>query len=73
MRQAVLYQDETGVWVAEVPSLPGCISQGATRDEALANIADAAEAWIEGMTELGEPVPEAPGRVEVHAIPGTAA
>ena len=38
MRQVVLYEDETGFWVAEVPSLPGCNSQGKTRDEALANI-----------------------------------
>ncbi len=59
MRQAVIYQDEDGGWVAEVPSLPGCISQGETRGEALQNIADAAELWIESMRELGEPIPSA--------------
>jgi predicted RNase H-like HicB family nuclease len=68
MRQAVIYQDEDGGWVAEVPSLPGCISQGDTREEALLNIADAAELWIESMHELGEPIPPASGHVEVVPI-----
>lgn len=68
MRRVVLIQDETGTWVAEVPSLPGCISQGATRDEALANIAEAAELWIETVTELGGPVPPDDRGVEVATI-----
>ena len=48
MRQAVVYadQDDDG-WVAEVPSLPGCISQGDTREEVLRNIREAIETWIE--------------------------
>jgi predicted RNase H-like HicB family nuclease len=52
-----LEQDEDGIYVAEVPSLPGCISQGVTRDEALANIKEAMEAYIESLEERGEPVP----------------
>ncbi len=50
-------QDEDGVFVAEVPSLPGCISQGATRTEALANIKEAIAGYIESLEAHGEPVP----------------
>ena len=42
MRQVILFRDvEDGGWVAEVPSLPGCVSQGDTKEEALANVRDA--------------------------------
>ncbi|TVQ30920.1 MAG: type II toxin-antitoxin system HicB family antitoxin [Phycisphaeraceae bacterium] len=73
MRQVILYQDEDGIWVAEVPSLPGCISQGATRDEAMANIREAAIAWIEAVREMGEPVPSSDEdrRVEVDTLTET--
>ena len=52
-------QDEDGVFVAEVPSLPGCISQGDTRAEALANVKEAIEAYLESLEAHGEPVPPA--------------
>ena len=42
-------QDEAGYYTAEVPALPGCLSQGKTRDEAIANIKEAIEGWIEVM------------------------
>ena len=42
-------QDETGYYVAEVPALPGCLSQGKTYDEAIANIKEAIEGWLEVM------------------------
>jgi predicted RNase H-like HicB family nuclease len=42
-------QDESGYYVAEVPALPGCLSQGKTYDEALVNIKEAIEGWIEVM------------------------
>ncbi|MCK9420427.1 MAG: type II toxin-antitoxin system HicB family antitoxin [Nitrospirae bacterium] len=42
-------QDESGYYVAEVPALPGCLSQGKTHEEALANIKEAIEGWIEVM------------------------
>ncbi len=58
MRHAVLYQDENGDWVAEVPSLPGCVSGGSTKSEALANIAEAAELLEEVMRENGDVVPQ---------------
>ena len=42
-------QDEDGFFVAEVPALPGCLSQGKTEEEALANIKEAVEGWLEVM------------------------
>ena len=42
-------QDEAGYYVAEVPALPGCFSQGKTREEAIANIKQAIEGWLEVM------------------------
>jgi predicted RNase H-like HicB family nuclease len=50
-------QDEDGVFVAEVPSLPGCISQGKTRAEALKNIQEAIEVYLESLKAHDEPVP----------------
>lgn len=55
--RVIIEQDEDGVFVAEVPSLPGCISQGKTRTEALANIKEAMEGYLESLREHGEPVP----------------
>ncbi|HEX9764773.1 MAG TPA: type II toxin-antitoxin system HicB family antitoxin [Candidatus Acidoferrales bacterium] len=46
MRQVVLYPGEDGYWVAECPSLPGCLSQGKTRDEAIANVREALRLYI---------------------------
>jgi predicted RNase H-like HicB family nuclease len=43
----VVEQDEAGYFVAEVPALPGCLSKGKTRDEAIANVKDAIEGWLE--------------------------
>jgi antitoxin HicB len=51
--------DEDGVFVAEVPSLPGCVSQGRTRAEALANVREAIAAYLESLEAHGEPVPPA--------------
>jgi predicted RNase H-like HicB family nuclease len=42
-------QDEAGYFVAEVPALPGCLSQGRTREEAIKNIQEAIEGWLEVM------------------------
>jgi predicted RNase H-like HicB family nuclease len=56
-RQVFLYQDESGGWVAECPSLPGCNSQGDTSEEAVANIRAAIELFVSVLEELGEPVP----------------
>ncbi len=69
MRQVVLSPDhEDGGWVAEVPSLPGCISQGGTREEAIENIRDAIDVWIDGAQAVGIPVPEEQFGVQVYVV-----
>ena len=56
-RRVLLYPGEDGFIVAEVPSLPGCISQGRTRDEALAHVREAINLHVEVLRERGEPLP----------------
>ncbi|MBO9369573.1 MAG: type II toxin-antitoxin system HicB family antitoxin [Chloroflexi bacterium] len=58
MRQVLIYPGEDGFWVAECPSLPGCISQGKTREEAIANIKEAIRGYIAALQEDELPVPE---------------
>ncbi len=55
--RVVIEIDEDGVYIAQCPSLPGCISQGKTREEALENIKDAIKGYIESLRKHGEPVP----------------
>ena len=50
------------VYVAEVPELPGCMAHGPTQDEALANIREAMDLWIETAEEFGDPIPAPKGR-----------
>jgi antitoxin HicB len=57
--RVVIEPDEDGVFVAECPALPGCISQGKTRSEALANIKDAMTGYLASLKNHGEPVPPA--------------
>jgi len=57
-RQVLLYPGEDGYFVVEVPSLPGCISQGKTRAEALINIEEAINLYIEVLQDRGEIVAE---------------
>jgi predicted RNase H-like HicB family nuclease len=57
MRQVILYPGEDGYIVVECPSLPGCISQGKTREEAIENIREAIQLYIEVLIEKGLPVP----------------
>ena len=58
MRQVLVYPGEDGYWVAECPSLPGCISQGRTRQESITNIKEAIDGYVEVLKEDGLPVPE---------------
>lgn len=58
MRQVIIYPGEDGYWIAQCTSLPGCISQGKTKEEAIANIKEAIEVYIESLQEDGLPVPE---------------
>ncbi|MBI3004860.1 MAG: type II toxin-antitoxin system HicB family antitoxin [Ignavibacteriales bacterium] len=55
--RVTISQDEDGKFVAEVPSLPGCISQGNTRSEAVKNIQEAMEAYLESLKKHNEPIP----------------
>ena len=58
MRQVIIYSGEDGYWVAECLSLPGCISQGQTREEAILNIREAIQGYISSLEEDGLQVPE---------------
>ncbi|HTQ40604.1 MAG TPA: type II toxin-antitoxin system HicB family antitoxin [Pirellulales bacterium] len=58
MRQVVIYPGEDGYWVAECPSLPGCVSQGKTREETIANIREAIDVYIEALKDDSLAVPE---------------
>lgn len=70
MRYRVLIeQDEDGVFVAECPALPGCVSQGATRQEALINIKDAIAGYIASLLKHDEPIPPSI-QEEMVEIPG---
>ena len=60
-----LQRDEDGAWVAECPSIPGCVSQGDTRDAALSNIREAIAACLEVRAELGLPLTVETQQVEV--------
>lgn len=68
MRQVILIPDETGGYVVEVPSLPGCYSEGDTVEEALANIREAIELHLEVMVEAGEEVPEDAGEILIRQV-----
>lgn len=50
-------QDEDGMFIATVPSLPGCISQGASREAAIENVRDAASGYLESLRQHDEPIP----------------
>jgi predicted RNase H-like HicB family nuclease len=58
MRQVIIYPGEDGYWVVECPSLPGCISQGSTKEEAVANIKEAIRGYVAALEEDSLPVPE---------------
>jgi predicted RNase H-like HicB family nuclease len=69
MRQVIMYPGEDGYIVVMCPSLPGCISQGETESEALTNIKEAIELWIEDAIAHGEDVPEDyPAPIQVAAV-----
>ncbi|MFV2057929.1 MAG: type II toxin-antitoxin system HicB family antitoxin [Thiohalomonadales bacterium] len=58
MRQVVISHGEDGYWVAECQSLPGCISQGKTREEAIVNIKEAIEGYVMTLEDDGLSVPD---------------
>ncbi len=68
MRQAVLYPGQDGYWVVECPSLPGCISQGKTREDAVQNIREAIALYVESLKDENRPVPHDPFETIVVAV-----
>jgi predicted RNase H-like HicB family nuclease len=68
MRQVILYRGEDGYWVAECPSLPGCISQGKTRESAIENIKEAIHAYVEALRADNLPVPPETAEAEILQV-----
>ena len=64
----ILEQESDGGYVAVVPALPGCVSQGDTREEAVTNIAEAAELYVEDCVEAGDQVPGEAGREYIEVL-----
>lgn len=58
MRQAVIFKGEDGQWVAECLSLPGCVSQGKTIEEAVRNVREAIQLYVAVLEEDNLPIPE---------------
>ena len=61
----ILDRDEDGVWVVECPAIPGCVSQGQTREEAMSNIREAIAACLEVRSDMGIPLTVETAKVEV--------
>ena len=55
--RVIIEADEDGIFVAECPALPGCVSQGKTRGEAMVNIRDVVQGYLESLKKHGEPIP----------------
>jgi predicted RNase H-like HicB family nuclease len=55
--RVLIEQDEDGVFVATAPALPGCVTQGSTRAEALKNVQEAIEVYLESLRDHGDPIP----------------
>ena len=65
--QLIIYwSDQDHTFIVEVPELPGCMADGATYQEALANAEVVMQEWIETTRELGRPIPEPKGRLMFH-------
>lgn len=61
--------EDGGGYAASVPDLPGCMSDGASPEEALVNVADAIRTWIEAAEDVGHPVPPPRSSIDVSALP----
>ena len=64
----LIEQDEDGIYIAECSGLPGCVSQGETKEEALKNIKDAINGYLKSLKKHGEPIPT-PITEEIVEIP----
>ena len=68
MREVILCPGEDSGWVVECPSLPGCISQGETKEEAIKNIKEAISCYIHSLEEDNIPVPEEKFEISVVVV-----
>ena len=68
MREVIIFHGENGYWIAECPSLPGCISQGETKEKAVENIKEAISLYIEALKEDSLPIPEETFEAMVVAV-----
>ncbi len=66
MRKIILYPGQDGYWIAECPSLPPCVSQGKTKEEAIANIKEAIQLYLDVLQDEGRAIPE--DRMETVAL-----
>lgn len=58
----IYWSNEDGLYIAEAPNLPGCVTHGDTYKDALANVEEAIQLWVDTAKEFGNPIPEAKGR-----------
>lgn len=58
MREVIVYPGEDGYWIVECPSLPGCVSQGKTKEEAIQNIKEAIDCYVHALEEDRLAVPK---------------
>jgi predicted RNase H-like HicB family nuclease len=63
----IYWSQEDGVFVAEVPELPGCMAHGPSPNEALSNCHDAIDLWLDNTKEFSRPIPEPKGRRLLYA------
>ena len=62
--EIILYWSaEDAAFIVEVPELPGCMAHGDTQEEALANVKEAMQLWLDTAREFGDPIPEPRGRL----------
>lgn len=65
--RVIIERDEDGVYLARVPDLPGCTTEGMTREELMINVREAIKAYLEALKKEGEPVPVAAVQLSVKA------
>ncbi len=63
----IYWSDVDQIYIAEVPELPGCLAHGSTQEEALINVQEAIQLWINTSKEFGDPIPEPKGHKLIFA------
>ena len=63
----IYWSDEDQAFIADVPELPGCVAHGISPEEALSNVQEAMQLWLDTAREFGDPIPEPKGRRLIYA------